>query len=248
MAEQSSTATTFRAFVMLTCILLIPLAAISGTSFPSVVKAIQNGRWPTLADFRGPSENSKAGLSEAPRFNASSTVSSPQPGVSTQAFPRSSAPTSAVVPANYETPIANSPGQSTSFPQNNGPENRDRTAPSEFARSGLENRFSTQSERTQGGRATEGANSASSVPQLPASGHSDPDATIKAIHTRLKQLGATYYLLEPCGDRMESFRCFCKVAVGGNPHFTRNFQQIDADPVKAMTMVLQQIEDWQKHG
>ena len=68
MAQQSSTMTTFRAFVMLTCVLLIPLAAVCGTSYPSVVKAIQNGRWPTVADFRAAGENAKNGLSDAPAF------------------------------------------------------------------------------------------------------------------------------------------------------------------------------------
>jgi hypothetical protein len=138
MAQQSSTVATFRAFVMLTCVLLIPLAAVCGTSFPSVVKAIQNGRWPTPADFRGPGENAKNGLSEAPRFVPASAQysptstraanlapSPPQPVVSVRPFSRANVADSSVVPISYEAPVANLPGQSTTFPQNKNPENRD---------------------------------------------------------------------------------------------------------------------------
>ena len=68
MAEKSSSLTTFRAFVMLFCVVLIPFAAVCGTSFPAVLKAIQSGRLPTLADFRGPGPADKSNLSEAPAF------------------------------------------------------------------------------------------------------------------------------------------------------------------------------------
>ena len=54
MAEQSSTVAAFRALVMLICLIVIAVAAFCGTSCPGVVKAIQSGRWPTLADFHSP--------------------------------------------------------------------------------------------------------------------------------------------------------------------------------------------------
>ena len=56
MAESSSAGTTFRALVMLVSAVLIPAAAICGTSYPGVLKAIQAGRWPALADFRSPGD------------------------------------------------------------------------------------------------------------------------------------------------------------------------------------------------
>ena len=67
MAEQSSTVVTFRALVMLICLVLVPVAAFCGGSYPAVVKAIQSGRWPTLADFHAPASSSTA-ATEAPRF------------------------------------------------------------------------------------------------------------------------------------------------------------------------------------
>jgi hypothetical protein len=153
---------------------------------------------------------------------------------------------------NYEAPIAGSPGQSTTFPQNGTPENREFAA----ARTGGTSQFPAANEgfppRRDGvvpnGIGAEIPQVSGAASQTPGNANANADATIKAIHERLKQLGATYYVLEPCGDRMDSFRCFSKVAIGGNPHVTRNFQQIDADPVKAMSTVLQQIEDWRKHG
>ena len=81
MAEQSSTVTAFRALVMLICLILIPVAAFCGSSFPAVVKAIQSGRWPTLADFRGPAGPPASQATEAPRFMPSPAVLSPRPAI-----------------------------------------------------------------------------------------------------------------------------------------------------------------------
>jgi hypothetical protein len=255
MAEQSSSVTSFRAFVMLTCVLLIPLAAVGGNSFPSVVKAIKEGRMPTLADFRGPTENTKPGMSEAPRFvasNAPSTATPLQQGGSAQNYSRANTASPTVVPLNYEVPVGGLQGQSTTFPQNTNAENRDFPAVRAGGTSQLPSTSATlplrQNNAIPNGSGANYSLSAGGTSQQHANAISDPDATITAIHERLKQLGATYYVLEPYGERMESFRCFCKVAIGGNPHFTRNFQQIDADPIRAMSTVLQQIEDWRKHG
>jgi hypothetical protein len=264
MAEQSSTVTSFRAFVMLICVLLIPLAAVCGTSFPSAVKAIQSGRLPTLADFRGPGENSKSGLSDAPPFipgrmsnspvgaaatgnfvgTPNAALSSTQPGMPNSA-------SSGVVPVNYEAPIAAPPRQSTTFPQSQIAEKQDFLAVGNRGLSqppaGLQNPISQQTGGTTG-EAGDLSHPTAGTSQPPADGTSSPDATIKYIHDRLKQLGATYYLLEPWGDRMDAFRFYCKVAIGGNPHVTRSFENVDADPLKAMGTVLRQIEDWQKRG
>ncbi len=275
MAQQSLTVTTFRALVMLTCVLLIPLAAVCGTSFPSVVKAIQNGRCPTLADFRGPGENARSGLSAAPPFtpapasyspaSTSAAISigqampnsgmrSPQSGVTVQSFGRTgmaSSPDSSVVPASYEVPVVNLPGQSTTFPQNEHAENRD------FAAGG--NRgvsqppSSLESTSSQRNGVTPNAAVQASVPaagasQSPGSESSNPDATFKFIQDRLQRLGATYYLLEAWGDQKDAYRFYCRMPIGGNPQVWRPFQNVDPDPLKAMANVLQQIEDWQKRG
>jgi hypothetical protein len=61
---------------------------------------------------------------------------------------------------------------------------------------------------------------------------------------RIRQLGATYYLLETWGDRGQLYRFYCKMAVGGNPDYSRYFEATDADALAAMDKVLREVEDW----
>ena len=65
------------------------------------------------------------------------------------------------------------------------------------------------------------------------------------IQSRLRQLGASYYLLESWGNGQQLYRFYCRVAVEGNPDFTHCFEATDSDPLRAMAQVLQQIETWQ---
>jgi hypothetical protein len=65
------------------------------------------------------------------------------------------------------------------------------------------------------------------------------------VQHRLRQLGATYSLLESWGAQSELYRFHCRVAVGGSTNFTRSFEASAADPVEAMAKVAQQIEQWQ---
>lgn len=61
---------------------------------------------------------------------------------------------------------------------------------------------------------------------------------------RLRELGAVYYLLETWGNEGQRFRFHCKMAVGGNPGYTRRFEATDADPLQAMARVLSDVETW----
>jgi hypothetical protein len=64
------------------------------------------------------------------------------------------------------------------------------------------------------------------------------------IPERLKQLGATYYVLESWGDDQQLYRFFCKMAVADSADYTRCFEATGADPRQAMQQVLQQVESW----
>ena len=136
MAEQSSTVVAFRALVMLICLILIPVAAFCGSSFPAVVKAIQSGRWPTLADFRGPAGPPSSQATEAPRFmprrkrlapgNRSQDAGLPRPGWSL--WSRDARRNDALAGGCGELqrtrsapPQRTATGLSTSFPQNKDP-------------------------------------------------------------------------------------------------------------------------------
>jgi hypothetical protein len=246
MAEQSSTVATFRAIVMLICLILIPVAAFCGGSFPAVLKAIQSGRCPTLADFRGPSGPPASQPQEAPRFKPSQAAG-PMAATDSSLLPATAQGENAqspVIAANYNAPIntpqQDRPGLSTTFPQGKdagiGPSR------------GL---FPVQ------------AGSGTLLPldrQATTSHFDDPayqagsggkvsrDDQLKLVLERLGRLGATYFVLESCGDEKRQFRFFCQMSIGGNPRVTKPFWSLDGDPLKAITGVLKQVEDWQRAG
>ncbi len=69
-----------------------------------------------------------------------------------------------------------------------------------------------------------------------------------SMQDRLRQLGASYYLLETWGNQRQFFRFYCQMAVGGNSSYTRYFEAINANPLEAMGDVLRQVEDWRGGG
>jgi hypothetical protein len=70
----------------------------------------------------------------------------------------------------------------------------------------------------------------------------------RKVQERLRQLGATYYLLESWGNQQQQYRFYCKIAVGGNPDYTHYFEATDSDPLQTMRQVLSQVETWRAGG
>ena len=70
----------------------------------------------------------------------------------------------------------------------------------------------------------------------------------QAVQGRLRQLGATYYLLESWGNQQQLYRFYCKMAVGGSAQYTRCFEATDADALQSMVQVLRQVESWRDGG
>jgi len=64
------------------------------------------------------------------------------------------------------------------------------------------------------------------------------------IERRLRELGATYYLLESRGTESDLFRFHCRMAIGGARHHNRHFEATDKDPIEAMNRVLREVERW----
>jgi hypothetical protein len=64
------------------------------------------------------------------------------------------------------------------------------------------------------------------------------------IQTRLRELGATYYLLETWGSGGEYFRFHCRMAVGGSQDCSQQFEATESDALQAMTQVLEKVESW----
>ena len=96
--------------------------------------------------------------------------------------------------------------------------------------------------RAGGPAATAPAGQIGSVATSPGS---DP---FHSIQDRLKELGATYYLLESWGNQQQMYRFYCRMAIGGNPNYTHYFEAMEADPVQAMLGVLRQVETWHQGG
>ena len=162
--RQSSAGTAIRAMVMLACVVGIPAAALSGTSWSELVKKFQSFHFPDILPV------------------ASASTS---PTEAEQATPEE--------PAARPAPAAEAPRRAAEQP------------------------------------AAEGD------PSLTA----DPE--IRRIQGRLRQLGATYYvleLLEAWNQQPQSYRFYCKVAVD------RGFEATAAEPLPAMAEVLRQVEEW----
>jgi hypothetical protein len=82
---------------------------------------------------------------------------------------------------------------------------------------------------------------------VPAKGSGDDCTTqFRRMEQRLRELGATYYLLETWGSSGDRYRFFCKMAISGTADYSRNriFQATAADALHAMQDVLEQVEQW----
>jgi hypothetical protein len=79
---------------------------------------------------------------------------------------------------------------------------------------------------------------------LPATG----DEKFRLAELRLRDLGATYFVLQTWGEDNGRYRFACKMAIGGNPNANRLFQAVDDDPWRAMNNVLHQVEEWRSQA
>lgn len=225
---QSSTTVIFRAVVMLVCVVAIPAAALFGTALPEVAgKLILGNRSP--AD--DPIPNSR-GLGDAPIFahlsqaathdgQATGTAASRQEDGLYVAHSR---PLTAMgIPSGGTQPNTTGAVDLAGFqlPQSllAGPaEGRPgATIPADYEE-----------------------------PTDVASPPRPPRERFTHVEQRLRQLGATYYLLELWGSQGQLYRFYCRMAIGGNPNCTRYFEATDADALAAMGKVLDEVEAWQR--
>ncbi len=75
-----------------------------------------------------------------------------------------------------------------------------------------------------------------------------PSDRFTYIQRRLRELGATYYLLETWGDQGQYYRFHARMAVGGSPDYVRHFEATETDALQAMVAVLRQVERWRVGG
>lgn len=258
MDTPSSGAVFLRAMVMLACVVAIPAAAVFGTALPEPAKQFLRQQWSVLQQQMGIAANSVA-ATEAPRFvpdapRASLSVSSGQASgpLGMAAAPAGVAPGQPAPPqgwpGNPGAMVANGPATS---PWNSGnaptgviPVNYETPADRRIEGPGPSSPAGalTPVEQTPGLFPPAGPSAAAPMTPLPQ----NPSAagSLIDVQQRLRALGSTYSLLESWGAQTPVYRFYCKMAIGGNPNYTRYFEATDANPMQAMASVLQQVEVW----
>jgi hypothetical protein len=244
---QSSTAIAFRALVMLICMISIPLFAIFGRDLPQILKNLVAGRLVIRVTDSDPAETK----APAPLVATSSAAPLAKP----------SSPFSEQVPyrAGGNDPSAEGARLAAVNPSGDRRENTGSSRPSETPSSTPAPPASFSAEPTSRPIGQNPAAGDASPPGVPAAGAelagaaAAPQQPVDAIAGneqfrqalgRLRQLGATHYMLETWGSDNNQYRFTCKVALDGNSSATRYFQAIEGDPWRALQSVLQQVEAW----
>jgi hypothetical protein len=246
-STQSGGTVFFRAVIMVGFLAVIFFAAVSGNALPDAVrKRIEKYLPATLASSSSaktesvsPSSAANA-ASEAPPFNAvaGSAVLNIRPAapalMENPSAPRPLTPDAAAAPLTLPSAAPSANGSSPVVPVNYLAQ----------VDSPVVSPAGTPTVNTPGVVKNAILPTNSSLP-LNSSAAGSP---FTQIQDRLKQLGATYYLLETWGNQQQLYRFYCKMAVGGNSNYTHCFEHISSDPMQAMNEVLKQVENWRNGG
>jgi hypothetical protein len=246
---ESSTVVAFRALVLVACLIVVPLAAIFGSQFPEVVKSV-------LIDRIFPNGMPGSAAADSARDTAPPFVAPTQsppwqenqtgpagPGT-TVATPAGMSTAPAWPGAGVEPAVAwnQSPGQVRPAAGEGLPGGQPGGAERLGVAVPVDARQSPHANPNPG----PSANAASGL-----GGLSNPNAHLVAapdrftvMERRLREVGATYYLLETWGNDSEYYRFHCKMAIANNPTHTRQFEATDTDPLRAMGRVVEQVEAW----
>jgi len=226
-ATQSSAAVTCRALVMLACLVVIPLVAVFGGTLPEKLESLVSSYLSPAAPPPGGGHGEPARFQPMqaaavdPAMAVGRLTGRSNPTLATPPGPTwgtGQAASTSVVPAGYEVPVASqTPAGSAAAPA----VPTARGAP--------------------GGGGIRQPRPLATPSEPPRSAPTDP---FTAMQTRLQQLGATYVLLESIGNRQEVYRCYCRVAIGGDPSYAYYFEAIDSAPLTAMAQVVRQVEQW----
>jgi hypothetical protein len=212
----SSAAVAGRALIMLACVVGIPAVALWGTSWSDLVKRVQDFHWPAVLGLASASTPTDSHVSSGEALHLSISGPSAKPAAVGDVAPLSQSESPnplGPMPTNMAALPQAAPGLSPVMPVG----------------------FQASGEPGQTAAPLAGDANAAGLSDLGA----DP---FHGIQDRLRQLGATYYLLESWGNDQQTYRFYCKMAVGGSAEFTRCFEATDVDPLQAMIKVLRQVE------
>ena len=222
MESQSSFAMAFRAIVMLCCLILVPLVALFGTTLPETVKRIVQHQLDANTASAAPSSSEPFAFAPA-ATQPSPMMPDPAAPAPLALAPAAASPIGALPPAAF-------PGTNASPP----------AAPSGVIPAAYSAPLQPMGAGAAGGTIASVA-TVTMGPAVPMVPNVDRFTYLK---DRLRDLGATYYLLETWGNQGQLFRFYCKMAIGGSPNYARYFEATDADPLRAMSAVLEQVETW----
>ncbi|HTU27019.1 MAG TPA: hypothetical protein VMF30_16550 [Pirellulales bacterium] len=246
---ESSTVVAFRALVLVACLIVVPLAAIFGSQFPDVVKSVLIDRVfpngiPGIASSAEPPRDAAPPFDAAPEAtawqaapnNAAPTATPPAGQAANGSAP--GWPGAGVEPAVAWNPpgqVRPAAGESPPGAQPGGAERLGVSLPQD----GRQNApaYPNQNQAV-------AAASPYGAPQAPTAHLVPPPDRFTLMERRLREFGATYYLLERGGTDSETFRFHCKMAIANNPTHTRTFEVTDSDPLRAMSRVVEQVEAW----
>ena len=171
----------FRAFVMLVCLVVLPLWAVLGTRLPSIIRS-------SVQRLVPPESAPPA------RVHGPEAAHLPQPISQGDPFSRETRPVG-------------------------GPD------PDQAMRSPRMPPKASENTRSDG----------PAVPERSDFGH---------IERQLRELGATYYLLERWGEQDGLYRFQCRLAVTDDAQLVRHFEATGSQPLDAMRTVLGDIQSW----
>jgi hypothetical protein len=205
---------------MLAFIIAIPLAAFNGSSLPERAKKLLEKVWPTIASAISTTKSNV--MTEAPPYDAKSQNPLAVPSQSLGGMSNPPGQLSAINQANpLPQQTLGGSGERFSPPASN-------VIPADY-QSAVEPRANDINKT--------GYNS----------GQTDSNSFI-TMQDRLRQLGATYFLLETWGNQRQFYRFYCQMAVGGNSSYTHYFEATNSNSLTAMADVLRQVEAWRGGG
>jgi hypothetical protein len=259
---ESSTVLAFRIFVMLSCLIIVPMAAIFGSAFPDVVKSVLVDRivsWSTGKPYESSKSTTEGGFSEVKPASGANVAQAggnqweaPRwgtQGASAEAWSQGStgSPTGGVIPAGAQgLPAGGTQPASFAVAAPGSP------APSPLERAEALNHNPTVDHAAPGkppavyptnSVAAPGDSAPAALGRSAVQSLEQPDR-FTTMERKLREFGATYYLLETWGNEGDLYRFHCRMAVGNNPSYTRHFEATDRDALKAMAQVLEHVEAW----
>ena len=252
---ESSTVLAFRIFVMLSCLIIVPLAAIFGSAFPDVVKSVLVDRivaWSTGKPVESRHASDPDGFREvtpqgavvsannsAPPWSAPSPDHAGWDGPATsRVAPAETAASGSAYDQNQSASLAAHTAAPAAYPAAAGPQHPANDSPYHRNVS-----LSQPPEASPGPAAPSASPNDAQSQQGPTASQDKPDR-FSEMERKLREHGATYYLLETWGNDGQLFRFHCRMAVGDNPNYTRHFEATDRDALTAMSQVLERVEAW----